>query len=243
METNALQSWMPELSIGALFVKIGLGKVGFRSLGNLPGVRALPICGWKCVKVGPRHPWGSKNDLGKFQPDRLMRNDAQAFFAPRCRSDKATADRSRACRLSPSRPRTSKQARQSFKGSVAFHLNSLWGLKADLRKFQLDRLMCDVEQEFSHRGSRSVGRSIMQVCSPGDVHTGEVTLRMKRSLSPEVWTNQRRVKSTCQLCVVSNCGRRRTKLWFVWKYESDAFLGPAFHVDCATHRAHYRGNS
>ena len=49
---------MPELSIGASFVKIDQGKVGFRSLEKLPGVRALPISGEKWRKVGPRHPWG-----------------------------------------------------------------------------------------------------------------------------------------------------------------------------------------
>ena len=38
---------MPELSIGASFVKIDQGEVGFRSLEKIPGVRALPIFGGK----------------------------------------------------------------------------------------------------------------------------------------------------------------------------------------------------
>ena len=73
---------------------------------------------------------------------------------------------------------------------MAFHLNSPWGLEADLRKFQLDRLMCNVEQEliFAPRVwiGQDDGRSILHVSSPGDVHTGEVTLRKNRSLSPEL---------------------------------------------------------
>ena len=74
---------MPELSIGASFVIIDQGEVGFRSLEKFPGVRALPIFGGKGVEVGPRHPWVQNNDLGKFQLDRVMCDDAQAVFAPR----------------------------------------------------------------------------------------------------------------------------------------------------------------
>ena len=128
---------------------------------------------------------------------------------------------------------------------MAFHLNSPWGLKADLIKFQLDRLMCDVERRIFAPRDRSdkttADRSCMSAVPGTSTQAGNPS--KKRCLSPElelkVESQKKRKKERKTRALRPSIPMPNVR----WRCVAKAKPGDRRSIDCAMRWIPFDGNS